>query len=91
MANEYNFDVVDQNDKPQIVMGGHKYQLRYPTVEDIEDIQKLKTDEERQEVLYGFIEPRDGETVPFKDVLRKQDIRVFRKFSEMVKKEFGVE
>lgn len=91
MTNKYDFDIIDADDKPQITMGGHKYQLRYPTVEDIENIQKLKTDEERQEVLYSFIEPRDGEETPFRDVIRKQDIRVFKKFTEMVKKEFGVE
>jgi hypothetical protein len=87
----YNFDEIDQNDRPKIVMGGHRFRLRYPTVEDIESVQKLETDEQKTEALYSFIERDEGEETEFKEVIKKQDIRVFKRFSEMIKKEFGVE
>lgn len=87
----YDFDKVNQEERPRIVMGGHDYLLRYPTVEDIERVQDLKTDQERTEALYSFIEPVEDKQPAFKDILKKQDIRVFKAFSEMIKKEFGVE
>ncbi len=90
MTNSYDFDKTAKEERPLIIMGGYRYNLRYPTVEDIERIQKLETDEQRTDALYQFIEPQEG-AAPFKDVLMKQDIRVLRQFSEMIKVEFGVE
>ena len=90
-AQTYNFDEINAEDRPKIVMGGHNYELWYPTVEDIERVQELKTDEERTKALYSFIHPAEGEEMPFEKILKKQDIRVFKKFSEMIRKEFGVE
>lgn len=91
MTNNYNFDEINTEDRPEIIMSGHKYRLRYPTVEDIENVQKLKTDEERLKALYSYIEQQEGEETPFEEVLRKQDIRVLKKFGDMIKKEFGLE
>lgn len=91
MSNNYNFDEVDQEDRPTIVMGGLNYKLRYPTVEEVEKLQNLKTDEERTAALYSFIEAEDEKQEKFESIIKKQDIRVFRKFSDMIKTEFGVE
>lgn len=88
-AQNYNFDEIDVNDTPLITMGGHQYRLRYPTVEDIEKIQDLKTDEERTDAMYDFLVP-EGDSPAFKETLKKQDIRVLKRFSEMMKTEFGV-
>lgn len=89
-AQTYNFDEVNTEDTPQIIMSGHKYRLVYPTVEDIEKIQELKTDEERTNAMYGFLKP-EGDSPVFAEVIKKQDIRVLKKFADMMKKEFGVE
>lgn len=90
-AQTYDFDVINEEERPKIIMGGHHYELHHPTVEDIEIVQDLKTDDERTKALYGFIHPAEGEDTPFEEILKKQDIRVFKKFGEMIRKEFGVE
>lgn len=87
---EYDFDKVSTEERPLIIMGGHKYRLRYPTVEDIEEVQKIKDQQEQNESFYQFIEPTEGAPA-FKEVLRKQDLRVLKAFLSMMKKEFGVE
>lgn len=86
----YNFDEINQ-DSPEIIMGGQKYTLRYPTVEDIEKIQELKTDEERTKAVYNFVETTEEGQPPFETALKKQSIKVMIAFTEMIKKEFGVE
>lgn len=87
----YNFDEAAQEDSPTIIMGGQNYKLRYPTVEEIEGLQKLKTDEERADAIYGFVEKTSPDQPDFKDVLQKQSIRVLKAFTAMIKTEFGVE
>lgn len=91
MTNNYNFDEIDQSERPVIIMGGNKYYLRYPTVEEIEEVQKLKTDEEKNEFIYKFVDKEVDDQPDFRTVLRKQNIKVFRAFLNAVKKEFGVE
>jgi hypothetical protein len=90
MTNKYNFDEINVNERPEIIMGGTTYLLRYPTLEEVEELQKLKTPEEQTDKMYSFIEKTDDDQPDFKLVLRKQDIRIVKAFSEMLKKEFGV-
>ena len=85
----YNFDEGD-NDSPTIIMGGLTYKLFYPVVEDIERIQKLKTDEEINDVIYSFVKKTNDNDPEFKETLKKQSIKVLVKFTEMVKTEFGL-
>lgn len=87
----YNFDDISDQESPVIVMGGNKYRLKYPTIEDIEKIQSAKDDKEQEKLLYEFVTPEEGTTVSFEETLKKQDIRVLKRFSAMLKKEFGVE
>lgn len=94
MSNTYDFDKIAQsseNESPTIVMGGESYLLSYPTVEQVEKIQTLKTDEEKTNAIYSFVKPSTPETKPFKEVLQKQNIKVMQAFSDMIKKEFGVD
>ncbi len=90
MANNYNFDEI-QGEQPFIRMGGHDYKLRYPTVSEVEKIQDLKTDLERADLVYSFVEVTKENQPPFKEVLMKMDIRVLKAFTEMIQKEFGIE
>lgn len=90
MSNNYNFDEIVA-DSPTIKMGGYEYRLVYPTVEDIERIQAMKTDEERNDSIYQFVEKSRDDIPPFRETLRKQNIKVLLAFTEMIKKEFGVE
>ncbi len=91
MTNKYNFDDITNADRPVIVMGGKQYVLRYPTLEEVEALQKLENDDQRGDVMYSYIEPTEEGQPPFKELLRKQDIRVVKAFSQMLRKEFGVE
>lgn len=85
------------NDSFQFELSGHKYTMRYPTVEETEQIQsavKKATDEDNQslvlEVVYELITGEDN-APDIKDVLPKQNIRVLKNFTEMIKVEFGGE
>jgi len=91
MSKDYNFDEISEQDGPTVKMGGHTYKLVYPTVEDIEKIQGLKTDQEQTDAIYAFLKPESADAPPFKDVIRKANVKVIKAFSEMVKAEFGVE
>ena len=90
MSNNYDFDAI-KVENPTIKMGGHDYTLEYPTMEEIEAIEKLKDDEDKNNGLYQFIKKNDDSAPDFKDVLKKQNIKVIKAFTEMVKKEFGVD
>ena len=90
MSNNYNFDEI-QDESPEIILGGQKYQLKYPTIEELEKIQELKTDEERTDAIYSFVQKTEEKQPEFRDVLKKSNIKVMIAFTNMIKKEFGVE
>lgn len=79
-------------------LGGHIYQMRYPTIEETEEIQevfkKAQEAEDGQEVLkqvYKFISSTDEKAPAIDEVLKKQNIKVLQNFNEMIKVEFGGE
>jgi hypothetical protein len=86
----YNFDEI-KDESPTIIMGGYTYKLVYPTVEDVEKIQSYKTDEEKTNAVYGFVEKTQQSDPDFKTTLFKQNIKVLKAFTDMIKDEFGVE
>lgn len=90
MSNVYNFDEAASSDAPLILMGGYEYRLRYPTLEEIETMQKAKSDEEKNDLIYKFVEKTKDDQPEFKEVFRKQNIKVLQKFTEMVTKEFDL-
>jgi len=90
MSNNYNFDEI-KSDSPTIILGGHTYKLVYPTVEEVERIQELKTDEEKTKAVYNFVQKTNDADPTFEDVLKSQNIKVLQAFADMIKTEFGVE
>lgn len=83
---------------------GHVYDMKYPTVEELEQLQKLISDNEAakakgekvnddavMEWMYSFITPRKEDSPSIADTMKKQNIKVLRNFTEMFKTEFGVE
>lgn len=85
-------------DNFEFTLGGHTYQMRYPTLEETEDIQKAfkkaESSDNPQEVLaivYGFISSTDEKAPPIADTLKKQNIKVMHNFNDMIKVEFGGE
>lgn len=84
-------------DSFEFELAGHRYKMRYPTVEETEAIQgavkKADEDDSPTAVLdsvYDLIEGED-KAPSIKEVLPKQNIRVLKNFTEMIKVEFGGE
>ena len=85
-------------DNFQFQLGDFKYDMKYPTVEETEAIQKaLKVGEEAgdsdavlQEV-YKLITSADEKAPKIDVVMPKQNIKVLQNFTNMIKVEFGGE
>lgn len=80
----------------QFELGGYVYEMRYPTVEETEQIQKAvkqaEAEDNQQPVLdtvYGLITSPDDKAPDIKDVLPKQNIKVLQNFTNMIKTEFS--
>lgn len=73
-------------------VGGHSYLMRYPSVEEIEGLQKVIKESENDtekilDYVYAFVSADEG-TPPLKDVMRKQNVKVMVNFTNMIKSEF---
>lgn len=82
----------------EFILGGFTYQMRYPTIEETEEIQeafkKAQESQDGSQVLkqvYKFISSNDDKAPSIEDVLKKQNIKVLQNFNEMIKTEFGGE
>lgn len=83
------------NESFDFELGGSKYTMRYPTLEEIEKLQKIlennpDNNDKMMEFMYSYISEQDGAS-PIQKVLPKQNIRVIKNFTEMIKSEFGIE
>lgn len=81
----------------EFILGGFTYQMRYPTVEETEEVQRVlkeaeKTDDSSSvlEQMYKFITSTDEKAPKIAEALRKQNIKVIQNFNEMIKAEFSV-
>lgn len=72
----------------EFILKGNSYRMRYPTTEEIEVASKLKTDEEKNKAVFDYITPVN-DAPPIQDVLKQSNIKIYRKFNDMVKTEFG--
>lgn len=83
------------NDSFRFEVGGIKYEMRYPIVEELENLQELLADEKNtdkvQSEFYKFITPIDATSPPITDIMKKQTIRVLKNFNDMLRAEFGTE
>ena len=91
------------SDKHEFTIGGLDFDLKYPTMTDLEPIdnlfKELKTaDEDRKKVIneeitdkmYAMITPV-GHDTPIKEVLKNQPLPVVKAFNRMLKREFEAE
>lgn len=83
-------------DSFQFTLGDFTYDMRYPTVEETEAIQKAvkEADSEDNQIgvleqVYDLITSKDEKAPPIQDVLPKMNIKVLQNFTEMIKTEFG--
>lgn len=90
-------------DSFEFQVDGHRYRMRYPTMEELETIQdaareqteKVKNgetvnDSEVTDMVYAYISSVD-DAPPISGVIKKQSVRVIRNFQKMFKTEFGIE
>lgn len=84
----HNLDDQEQEDYFRFQLGGKVYQMKYPTMEEIQGAQKLP-DDKKVEWMYGFIEAEEKDTPPIKDVLAKKNLKFLQAFNKMVADQFG--
>lgn len=90
MSDVYNLDE-GINESVEVILNGEKYRLELPTYEDIEKLDKLKTDEEREAAIYSFVKKTSKEQVEFREMLKKSNLKKVQKFTKAIEQEFGLE
>lgn len=83
-------------DEFEFILGGFKYFMKYPTVEQTEAIQvEIKKDAEDSEAIlaqvYGLVTSEDKDAPDIAKTMQKQNIKVLKNFTNMIKVEFGGE
>lgn len=100
-----NYNLTDNvNDSFQFSIKGIVYDMRYPLMEELEELQKKsqeieskkakgkdtsKDDKELMDWMFSFATPVDENSPPLKDIIQKQNIKVIQNFQTMFKTEFG--
>lgn len=83
------------SDHFEFILGGHTYKMKYPTVEETEQVQDaLKKAQESNnnesvlKIMFQFISSDDKEAPSFDEAIKKQNIKVIQNFSQMIEAEF---
>ena len=85
-------------------IGGLDYDLKYPTLEELEPIQELtkqkqalgedgdtkKKKKKMEDAFYAMIHPV-GHSTPIQDTIKKQPYPVVKKFNEMITEQLSAE
>lgn len=93
----YNLDEESQVESFEFVLGGQTYSFRYPTAEEVEELQGLKNgagDPDAaaiQSKMFEFITPKEENGQPIAEAMKKVKIPVLKAFRNMVNTEFGLE
>ncbi len=93
------YDLSDNvNEHFDFIVGGHTYRMKYPLVEELEQLQTIvKTTEGKegstdvQDWLYEYIKPVSDAAPPIAETMKKQNVKVMAKFKDMFQSEFGLE
>lgn len=83
----YNLDE-DLQEGFDFILGGHEYKMRYPTLEEVQEAQKIKEDSEQLDWVYSYISTGDKSAPAFADAIKTVNTKTVKKFGEMVKEEF---
>lgn len=104
MSNNYNL-TDNVNETFDFSVNDIVYIMRYPTVDEIENLQEktkeitekmekggvTKEDEiQVQQLMYDFISPQDPTSPGIATTMKKQNIKVLQNFNIMIKTEFGI-
>jgi len=99
-----SYDLSDNvNEDFSFSIGGIEYRMKYPLVEEIEEMERLskapdnETEEQKKareqkgtEYLYSFISPKDPTSPSIEEKLKTQNIKVLQNFNQMIRTEFGI-
>jgi glycerol-3-phosphate cytidylyltransferase-like family protein len=84
------------SDSFEFILGGFTYKMRYPTVEETEQVQEVLKKAEKDgdssiilEQMYQFISCEDEKAPKIDEALKKQTLPVIKNFNEMIKAEFS--
>ena len=102
-----NYNLTDNvNDSFSFSIDGIQYNVRYPLMEELEELQTLNAEIENkrkkgelnpkdemkvQEWIYGFITSEVEGSPSITETMKKQNFKVMQNFNTMFKTEFGIE
>lgn len=90
MSNNYNLDA-GVEEGFNFILGGITYFMKYPTTEEIEELQKIKDQEKQTEKMFSLATPVEEGAPSLKEALKTKNVKVLKKFSDMIAAEFGME
>lgn len=95
------YDLDNVSDYFAFKINKQEYRMTFPTMEEIEKLQKLagsdsdsdqdkvKSAKKIQEYILSFISPVNPDAEPIELVVKRMNIAVYKKFNDMIQKEFG--
>lgn len=91
------------NEDFQFTINGVEYKMRYPLVEELEKLQQMSEQQQKDEkagkevntkeletYMYTFISPVKADSPSIEEILKKQNVKVLQNFNTMFKTEFGI-
>lgn len=91
------------NESFEFSIGGVAYIMRYPLVEEMETLQRMAEELERDQkagketdekeinaYMYKFITPKESESPSIEEIMKTQNIKVLQNFKMMFQTEFGL-
>ncbi len=73
----------------EFTLGGFTYKLKLPTTEEIEQLQKIKDDEERGKKMFDFVSSDNADAPEIEKTLKSKSMGVMRNFIKMIEAEMG--
>lgn len=91
MSNEYTDLDKDVEEGFRFKLGGNLYFMRFPTTEELEEIQKIGDELKQTEALFELAKPEDEKAPSLKEALKKKNVKVLQKFRDLLVSQIGAE
>ena len=89
MTDKYNLDEEDKF--IPFIFDGNKYELWFPTTEEVEKVSEAEEDSAFENFLLDHIKKPEGANYPeFKEVKGKMNVKQTVKFRDMINTELGI-
>jgi len=74
----------------EFIVKGHRYRFRHMNTEELEHLKEIEDDDEKtKKYFYSFISAIDKKSPNWESISKKMIVPQLRKFTEMIKVEFG--